>query len=40
VKWALALLFIIIVIMMIAQTSSTHCDTLMANGTYDRKGCE
>jgi hypothetical protein len=39
VKWALALLFIIIVIM-IAQTSSTHCDTLMANGTYDRKGCE
>jgi hypothetical protein len=25
---------------MIAQTSSTHCDTLMANGTYDRKGCE
>jgi hypothetical protein len=39
VKWALALLFIIIVIM-IAQTSSTHCDTLMANGTYDRQGCE
>jgi hypothetical protein len=25
---------------MIAQTSSTHCDALMANGTYDRKGCE
>jgi hypothetical protein len=35
----MALLFIIIVIM-IARTSSTHCDTLMANGTYDRKGCE
>jgi hypothetical protein len=39
VKWALALLFVIVVIM-IARTSSTHCETLLANGTYDRKGCE
>jgi hypothetical protein len=39
VKWALTLLFIIVVIM-IARTSSTHCDTLLADGTYDRKGCE
>ena len=34
-----AILFIINVIM-VARTSSTHCDTLRANGTYDRKGCE
>jgi hypothetical protein len=39
VKSALTLLFIIIVIM-IVRTSSTHCETLLANGTYDRKGCE
>ena len=33
------LLFIIIVIM-VARKSSTQCDTLMANGTHDRNGCE
>jgi hypothetical protein len=36
---ALALLFIIVVIM-IARTSSTHCETLLADGSYDRRGCE
>jgi len=39
VRLALALLFVIVVIM-IARTSSTHCEALLANGTYDRRGCE
>jgi hypothetical protein len=36
---ALALLFIIIVVM-IARTSSTHCEILLADGTYDWRGCK
>ena len=36
---ALALLFVIVVIL-IARTSSTHCETLLADGTYDRRGCD
>jgi len=39
VRLALALLFVIVVIL-IARTSSTHCETLLADGTYDRRGCE
>lgn len=38
-KLILAPLFIIIVIM-VARKSGTQCDTLMANGTHDRNGCE
>jgi hypothetical protein len=40
VRWILALLFIIIVVVMIALTPSTHCETLTADGTYDRRGCK
>jgi len=36
---ALALLFIIIVIM-IARTSSTHCEILLSDGTYDHRSCK
>jgi hypothetical protein len=39
VRWVLALLIVVIVIM-IARTQSTHCETLMADGTYDRRGCQ
>jgi hypothetical protein len=38
-KLVLAILFTITVIM-VARKSSTQRDTLMANGTHDRNGCE
>jgi hypothetical protein len=40
VRWILALLFIIIVVVMKALTPSTHGETLTADGTYDRRGCK
>jgi hypothetical protein len=34
------LLIIVVVVVMIALTPSTHCETLTADGTYDRRGCK
>jgi len=36
VRWILVLLLIIVVVVVM----STHCETLTADGTYDRRGCK
>jgi hypothetical protein len=40
VRWILALLILTILVLMVVRTPSTHCETLRADGNYDRRGCE
>jgi hypothetical protein len=40
VRWILALVIIIILVFIVARTPNTHCETLKADGNYDRRGCE